>query len=167
MSAPTLEQKMEPFDLVDDFGRHIRFNGEILVEDSTDSPEHRKPQWTDTTIYRTEAGRYIVLAESNYRIRHQTPTCRRANGYELVSADESDTWACPTCNPDDVPGGYGQDTRMKVDVCDTPAELIARMSTINQQTGLRTHSHYAQSLLARVSELDTAVRDAWMVQEVG
>lgn len=157
---------MTAYDLVDDFGRHTRFEGELLVEDTTDTEDGHKPQWTDTAIYRTNGGRYIVWSEANYRIRHLTDTCRRAAGYDLVTATADDTWACPTCNPEKLPGGYGHDSRVKLDVCETPNELIARMSTINQQTGLRTHSQYSQALLARVSELDAAVHDAWMNQVV-
>lgn len=157
---------MNNFDLVDDFGRHTRFTGEVLVEDTTDTPDRHKPQWTETTIYRTDGGRYVVWAEAQYRVRHLARTCRKALGYRLVTAEEDDTYNCPVCNPGDLSGGYGQDSKVKVDVCETPAELIARMSSINQNTGLRTHSNYSQALLRQVSDRDEAVREAWMEQVV-
>jgi hypothetical protein len=157
---------MNTYDLVDDFGRHTKFDGELLVDDTTDTEARRKPQWTDTEIYRTEGGRYIVWSETHYRIRHLTESCRRASGYDLVVARPGDTWACPHCNPDDVPGGYGHESRVKVDVCQDPAELIAAMSSVNQKTGLRSHSQYSQALLARVSDADADVRASWMEQVV-
>lgn len=160
------EQQMDTFDLVDDFGRHTRFTGEVLVEESTDTADHHKPQWTETTIYRTDGGRYVVWAEVQYRVRHTTRNCRKALGYRLVTADPDDTFNCRECNPGDLPGGWGQDSKVKIDVCDTPADLIARMSSINQNTGLRTHSTYSQALLARVSEVDDSVRETWMEQVV-
>lgn len=166
MTTTESEPTMTTFDLVDDFGRHTRFEGELLVEDTTDTPDRRKPQWTDTEIYRTTGGRYVVWNEVQYRVRHAVKSCRKAVGYSLVPAEDDDTWACPSCNPDGLPGGYGQDSRARVDVCDTPQDLIARMSSINQNTGLRTHSHFSQALLARISDIDEAVRAAWMDQVV-
>lgn len=157
---------MTVHDLVDDFGQHTKFEGELLVDDTTDTAERRKPQWTDTEIYRTEGGRYVVWQETSYRVRHRSRNCARASGYELVEADEEDTWACPGCNSEGNPGGYGQRSRVKVDVCETPQELIMRMSSINQNTGLRTHSNFSRSMLARVSEVDEALREAWMEQVV-
>jgi len=157
---------MQAYDLVDDFGQHTKFEGELLIDDTTDTAERRKPQFTDTEIYRTAGGRYVVWQETLYRVRHLSCTCPRASGYDLVPADEDDTWPCPSCNPDGRPGGYGQRSRIKVDICETPQELIMRLSTINQMTNLRTHSTFSRALLARVSEVDAPLREAWMEQVV-
>lgn len=157
---------MASYDLVDDFGRHTKFEGELLVEETTDTVDLSKPQWTDTEIYRTEGGRYVVWSEVQYRVRHHSKWCRRAQGYELKDAGDGDTWACPTCNREKTSGGYGQESRVKLDVCETPEELVARLSSINSQTGLRIHSQFSQALLAQISEKDEAVRDLWMEQVV-
>lgn len=157
---------MTAYDLPDDFGRHTRFEGTLLVEDTTDTDDRRKPQWTETEIYKTNGGRYVVWSEVLYRIRHQYRDCRRAQGYDLVPASADDTWACPTCNPDALDGGYAHESRTKIDICDTVEALINRLATPNNQTGLRSHSHFSQALLARISEADDAVRDVWMEQVV-
>lgn len=157
---------MTTYDLEDDFERHTRFTGTLLVEDTTDTDDERKPQWTVTRIYRTDGGRYVVWSEVNYRVRHASTNCRKLPPDDVLTAAKSDTWPCPHCNPNGLPGGYGQASKVKVDVCENPAQLIARLGSINQQTGLRTHSQFSRALLADISDEDEAVAAAWMTQVV-
>lgn len=155
------------YELLDDFGRKTKFEGFLLVDDTTDTEDRRKPQWTDTEVYKTTGGKYVVWSDVQYRVRHLSRNCHKTQGYDIVPAEESDSWACPACNPDKIlDGGYGQQDRVTVDVCNTPTELIMRFSSINQQTGLRTHSNFSKALLAQISEVDDDVREAWMEQVV-
>lgn len=151
---------MTLYALLDDFGRRINFEGEVLAEDTTD--DGRKPQWTHITVYRTEGARYVVWRDFGYRVRHRDLDCKRIGEHEPVRADEGDTFACPACNPHRLPGGWGQADRTKMDVYDTPEQLIAGLATLNQQTGHSHHSQFSQALLADVSERDRAVAAVWM-----
>lgn len=153
------------YELEDDFGRVTKFDGDLLVSETTDTEDHRKPQWTDTDVYRTAGGQYVIWSNSQYRIRHLA-RCRKTAGYDLIPAEDSDTFPCPVCNPDNLPGGYGQLDRVKVEVCKTPEDLINWLSSINNNNGVRTHSQYSQALLAKISDVDDAMHSAWMEQVV-
>lgn len=162
---------MKDFRLTDDFGRVTRFRGIKLVNDTTDNSNGEKPQFTNITVWRTEAGQYVVLRETCYRIRHLHEYCYRAEneGAVLREPHATDNFPCSTCNKDRViePGvGYGQLERSTLVVYKTPQQLIDGLATLNVQTGMMHHSNFVQAVLADISEEDEEVHKLWMVQEI-
>lgn len=146
---------MKAMTLTDDYGRSHMFTGELLVSDTTDTDDERKPQWVEIDVWRTEGGSYVVQVATHYRVRHTSVNCSRADGYELAPADSDDTYACPGCNKGDHPGGWGQLSRINVDAYRTPAELIESFKQNGQ------HTNFGRAILAEISNLDDAVDAAW------
>lgn len=160
---------MKDINIVDDYGRRTSFRGEELVHDSTDTGI--KPQYTEVTVWRTEGGKYVVLRQTRYRVRHLRPDCRRATqeGGVLRSPMETDDFPCVTCNKrgDLTHGlGYGQEYRSNLTVYDTPQLLIDGLASVNVQTGVKHYSHFMQSVLADISEADPVVEALWMHQVI-
>jgi hypothetical protein len=150
------QQGMNEITLMDDFGRRTVFTGEKLLEESTDTNRSIKPQWLEVEVWRTEGGNFVVLRKQQYRIHHLDEECSRAEGYDLSPATEEDTYACPTCNKTGILGqGWSQDSRVTVDVCNTPQDLIANFQVDGR------FSNLARTILADLSELDERLDAAW------
>lgn len=148
---------MREYVVVDDFGRKTQFTGEKLVAESTDSLDADKRSWQEVTVWRTEAGNFVVERQTHYRLRHLSDHCRKADGYELVPATALDTIPCTVCNPQgSLEGGHAQAARITVDAYTTPGELI---SSFRSQDG--RYSNLARLVLADLSEQDQRVDDAW------
>lgn len=150
---------MKHHEIADDFGRRTVFVGEELVDETTDNALTNKPQWLDVTVWRTEAGKFVVRRTTSYRIRHATEDCARAEGYDLAPAGPDDTYPCPTCNKRGamagIRDGLAQTPRITVDVYDTPQELIQSFQNDGR------YSNLARSILAYLSEKDSRVDAAW------
>lgn len=177
---------MTEITLLDGFGRRTTFKGKRLVSESTDTPEGRKPQYTEFTVWKTEAGQYVVLREVRYRIRHLDFECKRAADTNVVmrSPRSSDTFPCPACNSKyvvegldsrgnqirrsiaDHNEGWGQTHRTNLAVYKTPELLIEGLALVNPHTGAKTHSELSQAILADISEQDPAVASQWMSQVI-
>jgi hypothetical protein len=141
--------------VTDGYGRRVVFAGELLTSESTDTPDHRKPQWLDIDVWRTEAGSFVVRRAVHYRVVHASRDCSRLEGYDAISAEPSDTYPCRSCNPSGVMTGWGQDSQVYVDVWKTPAELIKSMAVDGRYTRL------SRTLLADLSEQDDRIDAEW------
>lgn len=144
--------------LVDDFGRRTVFNGEKLVEESTDNERSVKPQWVEVDVWRTQAGSFVVQRRTCYRIRHLWEDCHKAEGYELSPATADDTYECLHCTGKGLaqsPVGWGQDDRISIDVYDTPQDLILGFQNDGK------FSNLARAILADIAEQDAQVDAAW------
>lgn len=145
--------------LEDDFGRRTIFTGELLVEETSDTSDGRKPQWLEVDVWRTEGGSYVVRRTTRYRVRHSHSRCPRAEGYDLDDATPEDTYLCPNCNKNGVlSGGLRQLPRITVDAYRTPQELI---ESFKQPGG--GYSNLARAILAEVSDQDDEVHEAWNI----
>jgi hypothetical protein len=143
--------------ITDEFGRQTVFEGELLVEETTDSSTGSKPQWLEVDVWRTEAGNYIVRRTTRYRIRHANENCDRADGYDLAPATPDDTYDCPSCQrawPYDSTG-FRQTSRITVDVYETPQALISGFQSDGRFNNL------ARAILANISEQDDRVDVLW------
>lgn len=143
-------------ELVDSFGRKTIFEGELLVEENTDTGQ--KPQWLEMKVWRTLGGSYIVLRITRYRVFHTSANCSRAVGYTLVEAGDEDNVNCPVCAKDASPydEGFAQDSRVAVDAHPTPQELI---ESFRQEDG--RYSNLARAVLATISAKDPDVDARW------
>lgn len=141
---------------IDSYGRRTVFRGELLVSDTTDTDDGRKPQWLDIDIWRTEGGSFVVKKAVHYRVRHVRENCHRLDGYQVRPATDDDTFHCPTCNPgSELDGRYAQEARVTVDVYREPEELIASLRVDGKYTRL------SRTLLADLSELDENIDRLW------
>lgn len=148
--------------LTDDFGRKTVFSGVELLDETTDTEEGDKPQWLEVTVWRTEAGNFVVRRTTNYRIIHAARNCSRAEGYTLVEAGDEDTYNCKTCNPngDMYTEGFAQAPRITVDVYTTPAELTESFRNEGRYT------NFSRLLLAELAKRDSGVDSVWSVVHV-
>lgn len=141
----------------DSYGRKTVFRGELLVSDTTDTDDGRKPQWLDIDIWRTEGGSFVVKKEVHYRLVHSRETCPRLDGYATRQPTREDTHGCRTCCPDGLPLGTGwaQESRVTVDVYREPEDLIASLRVEGKYTRL------SRTLLADLSEQDDRIDRLW------
>lgn len=148
---------MEDFTATDSYGRKTVFRGELLVADTTDTEDGRKPQWVDIDIWRTEGGSYVVKKEVRYRLVHARENCSRLDGYTTRAPGDDDTHPCRTCNPEGriVRPGWAQESRETVDVYRTPEELINSLRVEGK------HTRLSRTLLADLSELDDRIDAIW------
>lgn len=142
---------------VDSYGRRTVFKGELLVSDTTDTEDGRKPQWLDIDIWRTEGGSYVVKKAVQYRLVHNRQDCTRLDGYETRQPGAEDTHPCRTCNPEGRPvaTGWAQKSRVTVDVYRAPEELIESLKVDGKWTRL------SRALLADMSEQDDRIDRLW------
>ena len=143
----------------DDFGRETVFKGEELTDDTTDTEDGSKPQWMEVTVWRTEAGNFVVRRTTMYRVTHSSENCSRADGYDLVPSTEADTYMCQSCNKQGAPG-YAQSPRISVEVYPTPQDLIASFQSNGRYTML------SRSILSELASLDEGVDRDWSVVHV-
>lgn len=148
--------------LTDDFGRKTIFTGAQLVDETTDTEDESKPQWLEVTVWRTEAGNFVVRRATHYRIIHASRNCSRAEGYVLVEAGDDDTYNCKTCNAhgDMYTEGFAQAPRISVDVYTTPSELTESFRTDGRYT------NFSRSLLSELAKQDAGIDDVWSVVHV-
>jgi hypothetical protein len=147
---------MNEIKLIDQFGQSTVFAGELLADEHSDTSDRRKPQWVEIYVWRTEAGSFVVHTITRYRVRHQDPTCSRAEGYELTTPVSDDTFACASCNQDgNLEGGWAQSSRITVVAHHTPQALIDSFQTDGR------HSNLARSILADISDRDEGVDGLW------
>lgn len=144
---------MEEFTLEDSFGQLTTFVGKKLVHEDTDT-ESRKPRWAEIEVWETEGGNFVVRRTYNYRIRHARATCSRAEGFDLVEADETDTHLCPTCGAtEDSP--WAQESRLSIDVYESAPSLIESFKQDNR------FSHFARSVLMALSSKNADIHACW------
>jgi hypothetical protein len=147
---------MTEINITDEFGKRTVFTGQRLVDEHTDTSDGRKPQWVQISVWRTEAGSFVVRTLTCYRVRHQDKGCRRAEGYDLTKPMSDDTFPCSSCNQDgDLVGGWAQASRMTVEAHHTPQALIDSFQTDGR------HSNLARSILADISDEDEGVDALW------
>lgn len=148
---------MTPKELEDSFGRRTIFTGELLVSEHTDTSDGRKPQWLEVEVWRTEGGSFVVSRNTNYRIRHSSTNCSRAEGYDMVEAGTDDTYLCTTCNRSGSlkDRGLAQASRISVDTYRTVPELINSF----EQDG--RYTHLARAILSDLSGKDSEIDAAW------
>lgn len=155
---------MTQFELVDDYGQVTRFDGELLVQETSDTEDERKPQYTDIDVWRTSRGNFVVLRQVHYRYRHASRGCERLDGnITLREPRPTDTYSCPKCNPLRVlePGmGYGMASRKDVDIYPTAGHLIKSMEQPNG-----SYSGLSKSILSELSTKDDDIKNTWSVRE--
>lgn len=151
---------MSEVTLTDSFGRRTVFEGDQLVEETTDKDDRSKPQWLDIDIWRTKAGSFVCRKATHYAVVHAIAGCPRANGYVLRDADDDDDYPCHTCNPDGRTFGWAQESRVTVDIYRSPQDLIDSLKVDGKFTRL---SH---ALLAAVSKRDERVDALWNTVKV-
>lgn len=151
--------------LTDEYGKRTRFRGTRLVSETTDTETGEKPQWAEFDVWKTQAGSFVIHRITNYRVRHLSDRCRRLGANLLPrTPTETDTSPCPACNPNNViePGrGYGVEPRSAVDVAKNPSELIRMLASSDG-----SYSGLARTILAEISEQDSAVADLWMEEVI-
>lgn len=139
--------------ITDDYGRKVVFDGELLVSDTTDTPDRRKPQWVDLDIWRTNGGSYVVKRAGRYRLVHTREDCSRAEGYALTRATA--TFPCASCNPGGALTGWVQEARVTVEVYTKPQDLIDSMKVDGR------YSRFSRSVLAELSDQDEDIDKLW------
>ena len=137
---------------VDSFGRRTVFRGEELISDTTDNGVNR--QWTDIDVWRTEAGAYVVKRAIHYRTVHARKSCPRLEGYVIREADDEDTVNCHVCNPNGR-SGWGQESRVNVDVYREPEDLIEGLKLKGEWT------FFSRLVLAELSDKDERINALW------
>ena len=143
-------------EVTDSYGRRTVFQGSLLISDTTDTDDERKPQWLDIDIWRTQGGSYVVQKAVRYRVAHAIATCGRLGGYEIRDATEADTFHCPGCNPSgNLHSSWGQEPRIAVDVYSSPEQLIESLKVDGKLTRL------SRVLLADLSEQDGRIDELW------
>ena len=147
---------MDQHSIADDFGRVTKFEGEQLIDESTDNYSGVKPQWLEFTVWRTAAGAFIVRRVTRYRINHLSDSCPRLDGFVVVDAEPTDTYPCGTCNKAGAFGdGWAQSARVVVEVYSSPEELISSLKVDGR------YSNLSRSILADLSAVDERVRALW------
>ena len=144
---------MKQFTLEDSFGQQTTFVGTLLAHEDTDT-ESRKPRWSEIEVWETEGGNFVVQRTYNYRIRHARDTCSRAEGFEMVEADETDTYLCPTCGATEE-SVWAQESRFSIDVYESAQSLIDGFKQDNR------FSHFARSVLSTLSDKNAGINACW------
>lgn len=144
---------MKTYTLEDSFGQQTTFVGTLLAHEDTDT-ESRKPRWAELEVWETEGGNFVVRRTYNYRIRHARDTCSRAEGFELVEADETDTHLCTTCGATEA-SPWAQESRLSIDVYESAQSLIDSFKQDNR------FSHFARSVLMTLSDKNSHIHACW------
>lgn len=141
-----------------------------------------RPRWGENIVWRLVSGKYAVLRGSYSMIYHTEPTtCRTItkafSGSPATVADlPDDAVPCPRCEPDwpeDLPDDAAvrfEFPRQGVDICDTPAQVITRLTEHRKHSGERvvTVSEPVRDLLEQCRTNDPAfVGTSLPMQRIG
>jgi hypothetical protein len=141
-----------------------------------------RPRWGENVVWRLTSGKYAVLRGSYSMIFHTEPTtCRtvtKAFSGQPATVDDlpDEAIPCPRCNPD-WPEDLPPDTKIRyefprqsMDICDTPAQVIARLTEHRKHSGERvvTVSEPVRDLISQCRQADQAfATTALPMQRIG
>ncbi|MFW6033754.1 MAG: hypothetical protein ACOC9R_01355 [bacterium] len=165
---------------VHDGDRALNFVGAELAFATTWKSRNGRPRpfddlrWTEMTVYRTEAGTYILSTIGRSDVYHRLanhggcPYGVYAKAHEL----HDDRWPCPVCLPDDLPD-LAPDALVAVEVdrhsavrAYTAEQLVAASHSVDRHTGVEFLSTLAQRALTAAGRQDPAVAEAYFSERV-
>jgi hypothetical protein len=155
---------------VRDGARTVAFNGQLLGFISSERPDSLR--WTELSIYRNDAGRFIAHRVGVSCVAHRID-CDVIKGKKLPSivdmkTDEfavADRQPCPVCRPnivaevaDDPASIRGETDRHWTGICDDAVSLLNALHTM--KNGARSLSGLASAALNMAAENDDQIAAA-------
>jgi hypothetical protein len=150
------------------------FEGVRLAKTTT--REGGSLRWTEITIYRTEAGKYVVEKVGRTLVYHSGEPGFDCSEYGVTIEPEDlprqAQW-CPICEPPDDPDGP---VRMETDrystiVTENASALVDACRITNNDPrsdgyGTVFMPNVARNALTKAAELDRGIRDAYLTQRI-
>ena len=156
---------------VNDGDRILKFEGAVLGHASSFSPDAER--WVEFDLYRTEGGSYVV-ARTGYSVLFHAEGCgvlrKGRHRPAQVATLAEDSRPCTLCNPtvsvDQAHELIYPETPIHwAQVCqsaDAVIEALAKYDT----SGSRYFTNVSRELIRQAAELDTAIKDAYYVEQI-
>jgi hypothetical protein len=134
------------------------FEGEEIARVSTQngapgqSLDRPRRRWGENAVWKLESGRYVLLRAAFSTIYHTNPTtCTVAGGSQsgdVATLDDlpDDAYPCWNCHAPDVDDLGDQEKirfefpRRTIDQCETPAQVVSRLTDSRKYSGVRSTS---------------------------
>jgi hypothetical protein len=150
-------------EIMDDGGRMIRFDGEQLGSAST--RERDSIRWSETRIWKTTGGKYIMQKVGRSLVFHATGGCKY--GTEVYLGDmPCDYLPCPVCKPSKSEMYVKQENdRFTVHVSDS-AEGIVESAKLQDDDGVWYTTRVDREALEQAANADDEMHEAYFVTVV-
>ena len=153
---------------VKDGPRTLIFDGQELSHASSFYPG--KLRWIEFTIYKTNAGQYVVARTGKSFVYHREdcPTVRRNHIAALPGQVIPDTMKpCDICNPSRVHDEilFPETPREAATTCST-AEGVVKWMRQKDSNGIDYLTNVAKDALELAAESDLAINDAYYTERV-
>jgi hypothetical protein len=156
---------------VNDGDRTLKFDGVVLGHSSSFSPEAER--WVEFDLYRTAGGTYVV-ARTGYSVLFHAEGCgvlrKGRHRPAQVATLTADSRPCSLCNPQvsvdqaheliypETPIHWAQ-------VCQSSVAVIEALAKYDT-SGNRYFTNVARELIRQAAELDTAINEAYYVEQI-
>jgi hypothetical protein len=148
------------------------FDGEELGHASTDD-DGDLPRWTEITIWRTKAGKYVIEKVACSVVYHTLDGCDRGIIRDADSSLDPDSQPCLVCRPDILVADQVKiETNRYVTFVteNAPAAVEAlRLTDIDPDSdgfGTVFMPNVARRALAEAAERDQSIKDAFLTQRI-
>ena len=154
---------MNEYTLPNADGRMVQFTGTMLSTASSQRPDALR--WTEITIYRTQAGKYVVHKVGRTVVFHR-PNEKCTSGVDGRPYMTDQHLPCPKCKPDRGDNRVMTETdRHTVHITET-ADGVVECAHTQDDDGTTYLTRPARSALERASEQDPAIHSAYYVQRI-
>jgi hypothetical protein len=142
-----------------DGNRVIKFSGQILA--SVSSEDENSLRWSEFTLYKTQANKYILHRIGRSRVYH-TLWCHRGLEPTPTTAITEDWVPCSKCKPNLINDSMicPEKTRNKVIITPT-AESIITALYMKDENDVFYLTNTAKDLLEEASENDEDIKKAY------
>lgn len=171
--GPTTGRSEDMITIQDTDGRQVRFEGDLIGEATSREP--RSLRWSETRIWRTRAGSYIVQKVGRTLVFHSTSGRCRTGEKVAVRDIPRDQLAnlipCPKCRPDAVTSAQEDDEvrleedRYTVHISETARGAVECCRSVDDD-GVQFTTWYNADALRKASEVDEDIRAAYAVRVV-
>jgi hypothetical protein len=149
-------------------GRTVQFTGVLLSTASSQRPDALR--WTEISIYRTQAGKYVIHKVGRTVVYHRTGQPCTSGSTEIKGDMRNALRPCPKCSPvlngavSTSPLTFEED-RHTVHVTETGDGVVESAHT-QDADGTAYLTRPAKQALLSAAARDGAIRNAYYVQRI-
>jgi hypothetical protein len=148
------------------------FNGEELGHASTDD-DGDLPRWTEITIWRTKAGKYVIEKVACSVVYHALDGCDRGIVRDADSSLDPDSQPCLVCKPDTLAADQvkietNRYTTFVTENAPAAVEALRLTDSDPNSDGLGTvfMPNVARRALTEAAKNDDGIEDAFLTQRI-
>lgn len=147
-------------------GRQIlRFEGTRLAFSS--SKTGGRARWIEFSLYRTEAGRYVISRVGRSLIYHglECSVAKRSDNLQITSTVEDEAVPCPDCQPEYGTVFRPEKQRTYAAVCESAPGVLESLYQWDENSN-RYLTFVARNLIESAAEVDAELASAYYEEHI-